>query len=797
MCTSVSWVNDMGEWKRVYGNPRRLAAVALIALLSVVFFFVGRMDYFGRGSISALIDGERYYAKLVERLRGHTAGEISQLLADESELLDNYYILILWKDNEDLDDWLTMSRENILAAAAESEYLSALADMDSDTQYRRLTAASNRVNELTDQLEYIASYAGYLNRIQTQAEKQSQTALFGDRNSFSHRNLVRTAEEFNGLRGVEVSFGANRAYEGWIEYELADYLYLLLIVIFVFAFLEERKAGLWGTIRTCRGGRLPLGLQRAAILASASVLGVALIYGVNLLVSLTLSGGWGDMGRSIQSLLLFRTLTQHAAIGQWIVRYLLVKAASGFMVGLFLWCVLGSMSNVQFSLAVLGVTVAVEYVLFAFLPVQSILNPVKYFNLFSYIRTSKLYTDYLNINLLGYPFGIRRLALIWLPIFTAAFLVWAMLLQHRRRPEGNRDFLSALAGLWDRFLDVFRRRLTIGGWELYKTLIFQRVLLILIVIFIASGSLSYIRYSGSSVQDPWYEAYLNDMMGPIDDWTDEYLKIARVNASGDPELLSAIDRVETRVDELRERAAAGSYQPWIVESQPYESVYGDPSQDLQRVNAAAAMMFLIVCCAASGAFERQSGVVFMIRSLKRGRLGIFARKLLTAAALTALVCAMVYSREFNQFVTYWKPAFLAAPVGNFDILARFPLNVTMGQYITLVYALRFLMLYLLALAVMFISNLMPTVELAYIVNITALGLPAVLFALGIDLLRYVSPIQAVSAAEGLLTLGRTGDWSGLVPFAVWLIVGGAALVLYYRRWTGARRILELRGSVRA
>ena len=775
--------------------------MALITLLSVVFFFAGRMDYFGRGAITALLDGEGYYAQLVERLRGHDGEEIARLLEEEHDIVQNYWTLY-GEDRDDpwITEWVTewgIDIDAVYEAIAQRPYFDSMDGMDIWTANRRLSIALSRVEELRAQAAYISGYAAYLDRIQTQAEQQSQTALFGDGNSFAHRNLVRTAEEFDALRGVEVSFGANRAYEGWIEYELADYLYLLLIVLFVFAFLEERQMGLWGLIRGCRNGRLPLGLQRAAILASASVLGVALIYGVNLLVSLTLSGGWGDMGRSIQSLLMFRTLTQQATIGQWIAGYLLVKAASGFMVGLFLWCVLGSMSNVQYSLAVLGVTVAVEYVLFAFLPVQSILNPVKYFNLFSYIRTSKLYTEYLNVNLLGWPFGIRPLALIWLPIFTAVFFIWALLIQHRRRPEGNRDILSVIGGVWDRFMDFFRRRLTIGGWELYKTLIFQRVLLILIVIFIASGSLSYIRFSGSSAQDPWYQAYLNEMMGPIDDWTDEYLEAARVSASDDPELLSALDRVEARIEVLRERAAAEGYQPWIVESQPYESVYGDTSQDLQRVNAAVAMMFLIVCCAASGAFERQSGVVYMLRSLKRGRRGIFARKLLTAAVLTALVCAMVYAREFDQFVTYWKPDSLAAPVGNFDILARFPLNVTMGQYIALVYALRFLMLYLLAVTVMFVSSLMPTVELAYIVNVTALGLPAILFALGLDLLGYVSPIRAVSAATELWTLGTEGSLAGLIPFAIWLIVGGVALALYYQRWTGTRRILELRGSAGA
>ena len=779
----------MGEWKRIYGNPRRIGAIALITILSVIFFFVGRMDYFGRGSISALIDGERYYAELVERLRGHTAEEINQLLADENELLDNYFFLSSWKDDEDLDDWLTMSREEIMAAAAQNEYLSALADLDGDTLNRRLAIASDRIYELMDQFEYIAGYDDYLDRIQTQADKQSQTALFGDKNSFAHRNLVRTAEEFDGLRGVEVAFGANRAYEGWIEYELADYLYLLLIVIFVFSFLEERQAGLWGAVRSCRNGRLPLGLQRAAILASAAVLGVALIYGVNLLASLTLSGGWGDMGRSIQSLLLFRTLTLHATIGEWIVQYLLVKAASGFMVGLLLWCILGSMANVQFSLAVLGVTVAAEYALFAFLPVQSILNPVKYFNLFSYIRTSKLYTDYLNINLLGYPFGIRRLALIWLPIFTVVFFAWAMLIQHRRRPEGNRDILSAIAGIWDRFADFFRRRLTIGGWELYKTLIFQRVLLILLVIFVASGSLNYIHFGGSpSPQDPWYQAYLTDIQGPVGDWIGDYFAAARVNAAGNGELLSAIDRAEARVEEVRQRAEEGGYQPWIVVSTiAYDNVYGVDSQDLQRLNAAAAMVFLIVCCAATSAFERQSGVVFMVRSLKRGRRGVFVRKLLSAGIMTALVWAMVYLREFIQFAVYFRPTNLAAPVGNFDVLANFPLNVTMGQYLGLVYLLRFIMLYLLAMVVMFVSERVPTAELSYILNLVALGLPAVLFALGIGILQYVSPVIAVSSAEGIWTLGSTGSYVRLIPSAIWLVIGLAALVLNCREWVGGRR----------
>lgn len=777
----------MGEWKRIYGNPRRLIALGLITVISVVLFFAGRMEYFGSGlvpapdSISTMLESERYYADMVSRLRGHTDEEIAELLTEEYELFDNYFMWRAWHDTE----WMTISEEELLAAVSEHEFLSSLEGLGDTAVINKIVISQTRLSELMDQSEYISTYASYLDQIQLQAQQQSQTAIFGDENSFSHRNLVRTAEEFDTLRGVEVEFGANRAYEGWIKFEVADYLYLLVIILFVLAFLEERRAGLWSIIRGCKGGRTKLGLHRALILASACALGVALIYGVNLLFSLTLSGGWGDTGRSIQSLPSFRTFTEHISISTWIIEYLLIKVASGFMVGLFLWCILSSISNVQFSITVWGVIIVIEYALFAFLPVQSIFNPLKYFNLFSYIRTSVLYTQYLNIDLFGYPFGIRRLALIWLPIFVAIFLAWILLIHHKRRPEGNRDILSSVVGVWDRAMDFLRRHFTVGGWEMYKTLIFQRGVLILAVIYIASGGLSYIRYPASDGTDVWYNAYLEDMQGVVDDSTDEYLARARANVSNNPELLFVIDRIESHVAQLQERAETGGYQPWIVAPSSvtaYDSVYGEASVDVQRLNAAIAMMFLIVCCAAMWSYENQSGVVFMVRSLKRGRKGIFVRKLAVAFVMTALVWTMVYVREFSVFRTHFPNAPLDVPVRNIDALVNFPLNVTMGQYILIVCLLRFVMLYMLAMAVMFISRHTPTVELSYILCIMLLGLPALLFSLGIDILRFISPVVAVSSAEGLWSLSSSGGYWGLLPFAIWLIIGITAILMNYRRW---------------
>lgn len=768
----------MGEVKRIFLSPRRLALTAVITVLSVAFFFLGQMEYFGNGSLAAMVGGERYYAWLVQKTGDMDAQERDDFLAREDQLIMDYQYLTRWNFQVEGDP------DEIRAEIAQRPYFRGFEALDALQAAWRVSVAQKRISELRNDSTYLEGYGAYLDQVQRQAQLQSQTALFGAEGSFSRRNLAKTAKEFDTLRDVEVSYGSNRGLTQWVNYEVADYLYLAFLCVFVLAFLEERRAGLWDMVRATRGGGTRLWVRRVLILAGAATLGTVLVYGINLVVSLALTGGFEDLGRSVQSMPVFRTLTLHLTLGQWIWLYLGVKTVSGFLVGLILWCVLGSLANVQFSIAVLGVTLGVEYALFALLPVQSILNPLKYFNLFSYIRVSKLYTDYLNIDLYSHPFGIRRLALTALPVLLVLFLLWSFLQQRNRRPQGNRDLLGILAGGWDRAADALRRHLSLSGWEVYKTLVFQRGILILIVIFIASGSLSYFRVAGSidPSQDAWYRAYLEDLTGPVSGDLTEYFSIARENAGNDAQRLSSIDRVEAHVEEVRQKAAEGGYEPWIASSVVYEMAYGPASEDAQHVSAAAAMVFLILCTAAMGAFERQSGAVDLLRSTKRGRTGFIARKLLTLLIPTALVWGFVFLREQWQFLSYFHPSTLAAPIGNFEELERFPLNITIGQFMDLIYAMRFVMLYLTAAEVLFISQHLRSTLPAYAVTFAILGAPALLYALGVDAMGYISPAKAVSAAEIVWGLAATGGVTPLFPLLIWLAVGIAAVIADLRSW---------------
>lgn len=768
----------MAEWKRILTNPRRAALLILLPVLCVLLYLTGRMDNIQLSSWQTMVDRSHYRAELTQRCKGMPPEEALQMLQEEKSMLSDVSLWTLgWRLEGTTEEEI---RERLAGYPAAAALVS-----DKEALRAELSGYQKIYTELLEQFQYLEDYPEYLKKIQEQARQQSQTTIFGDHNSFSYRNLQQTAKEFAALQSVNVEFGSNQAVESWIQYDLADYLFVIVLIVIVLAFLEERKKGLWSTVRSCRYGRLRLGVVRAGILLVFAVLYTILFYGINLLIGLGLDGGWGDLGRPLQSLVSFKTCSLQVTIGGWILQFLCIKAVSGFLMGLLLWCVLGWISNIQFSLTVLGGILLGEYILFAALPVQSILNPLKYFNLFSYVHTFDLYTQYLNIDLAGYPVGIRGLALWALPVLILVLLCLTLWIQKNRYPAGNRDWLGKLSDLWSRLIDVPRRHFSIGVTEVYKTLFLEWSILLLAALFLLSGNLSfYTHHSSSSGGSQWYPAYLKDAEGPIDEGMEDYLQLARQriadNTGQSGDLTAALDRLEARVRELQDRAETGGYAPWLIDQDIYENIYGEWAKTLQRQNAALALIFVLLTCAGLIAYERQSNVIPMLKALKRGRRDVFLRKAVTGILMALLVWGMIYGREIAVFMKDFKPEVLAAPVQNLDFLKDFPWRISIAAYMGLTYGLRLLLLMLTAFAAIWISGIARSTEMAYMLNLGIIGIPALLFVLGIEACGWISPVVPVAATE--LLNGLSKGWTGILPWLICLTAGTTALALSRRKW---------------
>lgn len=227
------------------------------------------------------------------------------------------------------------------------------------------------VNNLLISTEYLTKYNDWLNSIQRNKENMQMFSLF-ESDSFSGRNIVKTADEFEKLRGVSLSFGADGAVNSFMSFPLTDYFMIAVLLMIVMSFFEERKAGLAGIIHAAPNGRACLALQRTVILFGVSFGGVLLLYGSDLAIGFSVYSGTEDLARAVQSVEILGKLPMQCSVGSFMIYYLILRVLASFFIGLLFWLLLSAINNVKYSIIIAAIILSVEYSLYTFLPVQSV-----------------------------------------------------------------------------------------------------------------------------------------------------------------------------------------------------------------------------------------------------------------------------------------------------------------------------------------------------------------------------------------------------------------------------------------
>ena len=212
------------------------------------------------GELQRALELGKYKGELTEKWREEEPSKILALSeAEESLLMDYYYYTngyTRWDSEGNELPPAFSSQEKADNSIAHMKYLLSLKEdksMFSETLWMYIDA----LHEVEADAEYIAGYDEYLQKIQKQTEEQSKTSIFGKKNSFSMRNLRKTAKEFGKLLGkadgkaveevnpetaggkspgtgkgeegqgsvnrsgaVQVSFGNNTGIEKWLQFTL-------------------------------------------------------------------------------------------------------------------------------------------------------------------------------------------------------------------------------------------------------------------------------------------------------------------------------------------------------------------------------------------------------------------------------------------------------------------------------------------------------------------------------------------------------------------------------------------------
>lgn len=702
----------MNEAKRIFSN-RRLIVILCIPLICLILFFYQKCD----GNFTDLLPEAREYRSLLVRFQDNTPAEVAEALKSHSRT----------------DDEL------------------------------RLIA----------QAEHLRDYGRYLNQVQEQAANLQLSSLFNDnRRSFVYRNILKTAEDFANCSAEGVSLGNDRAVQDWLAFSWADWAFLAAILLLVMSFLEEREKGLSAIIRSCPAGRGKLQGSRLLTLLLYSAGMTLLLYYLPLMLSLCLDGGWSGLSRPIQSLAEFRKCTARMSISGFLVQFFFVKTACGLLLGVLAWFVLSFLARPQMGWLATAAGLVVEYLLYILIPAQSIFSPLREINVFSYVFTGGLYTQYININFFGFPVGRRTLLLGLLAVAAAVFSAATVLVLTRRFPFGNRDLLGRWVIRWNRTGDAVRKHLGLYGFEAYKLVFLGAGGLFLILGILMTQNLACGVRAYIGVDDGLYLQYISEIQGPVTQSTYDYLADARAvleNSEMDTlEYENALDRVENTIASLEDGA-------WLVYEPLFLNCYGAKSSETQRENALLAYIFLAACLSPLYTCEQSGDVRKVLRSTSGGREKLFRAKYAVALTVTAFVWLRVFGEEWRLSAIYIGETILAAPCSSIELVKHYPMTV--GGFLILLYLSKAAGLLIPMHLCIFIGERSRGFEKAFLLSGLVLVLPAAAYYFGADALALVTP-SSVLADQSPFLFGP----SAIPLFAVWLLLSLLALLAAHRDW---------------
>lgn len=659
-------------------------------------------------------------------------------------------------------------------------------------------------------LKHLKEYPEYLEQVQENAGRLQRFSIFTNEGAFSKRNILITAEDFAHLTGTEPKAGNYYGIKALIEYRIADYLIILLLLSVCWQMLAERKKGLWNIVRLTGGGRFKLACRRGMIFLFAALFFFLLLYGSTLLMDY-ICYGIPELSVPAQSMPELARLPVVMSLGGFLVQYLIVKVAGTMLLALILWIILSAVTNTTVAMAAAGLAMAVEYGLFAFLPAQSLFNLLKYCNLFSYFYLDQLYTHYLNMNCFGFPVNSRELLLGLLPGLLVLGFGSVIAINSCKRTEGRRGPLLWLYERGKKQTDRVVSRLHGFGYELYKTLVVQKGLFFLIFLVwlmcqlfpVWGGKVDIGRNMLEIRQEQWEGPaddpkiirLMEEEKADLDQGYREYDQLCIAYEAGAVSgnemmtasiLISAVDARQTAynkiledIQEMEQQQETLGIRPWIMNDKWLESLLEE--DQVQRELGLLALLMPILLLAPVYAYEKQTGAGSIIRGSQKGRGHFVLRKQMTVLVCVVLIWLMVYGMHFWSVIRFYGVHGLGAPIQAVQNLRNSDWILSVGQFLALVYGLRLAALWFAAQIILLISSYTRKVQSAVLVGIFIVLLPSALWVIGVTALEPVSIARPLSVIEVFRQSGFSG-LSGFVPYVVLAGMGIGCCVWTGRKW---------------
>lgn len=544
--------------------------------------------------------------------------------------------------------------------------------------------------DISQQIEYINSYPDFISEMYDRAKVQSASSIFGDENSFSYKNLYKTADDYSGLKDTKLSLVNSDSLTATVKYGLTDFFVIaVLLLICIYLYGYERDKGLYSLIRCTKFGRLKTIISKLAVLfvlsAFVSVLFILSDFTVN-----TCLYGSTDLSVNVQSISEFRNCTLSVTTGQFLLLFTLAKIIGIFVISSLLALVfICFSSSAAMYLTGLG-AVGAEYLLYSLIGQNSFLNLIKYINIFYILDGSEFFGSYLNLNI--FSNALTSVPIV-LAVFGIVFILCAVfscvVFCKRNQQKKTNVFSKLFEKIKSKFFRINGSTSVLKG-ELFKFTVQNKmaVVLILLVLFAVVSSFGTMRYPYSEVSDADYKAYMEYLEGDITSEKESYIAEQQEYFDGLRQRLDEI-AVNSELSESTKQAMSKSIEnilnskgvafervceqfrrlPELKESGVNarfidENIYSAFVSSKTREWNDFALLCLILLIAVPYVFsvEYKNGMINLIRPTRNGKTRLFVRKIAVLLMFTLLSFISVYLPYLIRFISTYGTNSFATPI---------------------------------------------------------------------------------------------------------------------------------------
>lgn len=652
-----------------------------------------------------------------------------------------------------------------------------------------LAADRNTVTlALMDKMKYLAGYGTSIETIFANAEKLKEFSIFQDQNRYSYANTVKTAKDFEKMRGVLPALDRDRATQHTLDFSYLSFFVFALMLYVLYEILRERDNGMWAVTHAMKNGRCRLAVNRAIGLAVITAAFYALCFLTNLIISCVFYGV-DDFGGYIQTIQAYAKYPLPLSKAAYLCLFAVKSSLALIAAVMLAYLVFTALHSRNLAVVALLAGFAGEWQLMRRIPVYSNLKTLRYVNLMRIFDGAALDREYQNLNILGRPVSASAV-LLWVEVLLLAACLGLAVWVYGRRYPGKRARFDRLLGPVKRAVQKLLERLPFGLKEAYKVLVSKRGL-----IFMAFGALACFLIFDKTVvhfpdlQQRMDEAYLSDGGS---DWRSFNAYVEELEQQREQFLLEAEEMTEqiragllepekvTEVSILQNQAAsilnylkeyhAKQEQQRTVQEEKgiaiyamsdrgYNEIMGPNSKLREVVTGVILIMLSVLFASQTFGFEGQAHTKPLLKSAGRGIAWLWRRKIICIFSIVGVTLIAFLGAQYLALFQRYQTPYLEAPIQSLTFLAGSTMHLSILQFLALNVLFKAVLPVCAAANALFISAGRKMVNLMYVpvlIVVYAAAYVSILLSGVIGLL--LASVVCGAVLTGLFVAGSYRKW---------------------------------------